>query len=82
MPLAIDFSNNPRYPIDSDPKCGRNIQSMTSDLSWFSVYGLSVKLGWPRQVVEKAHSKGGQLILLEDKFTGRWYLLLFSFYLF
>lgn len=79
MPLAIDFTNNPRYPIDSDPQCGLNMQSMTADLSWFSVYGFSVKFGWPRQVVEKAHSKSGQLTLLEDKFTGRWYLHFYFF---
>ena len=71
----IDLKNNPKFPLDESWDDVGKYRSMTRDLPWFSLYTLKVLLGWPRIVTElKAPTQGSTVALVEDNYTGRWFL--------
>jgi hypothetical protein len=46
-------------------------RNQTEDLSWFNLYGLKVKLGYPRIMKSIAISDTGRYELMEDVITGK-----------
>lgn len=70
----MDFKHNPKYALKDSYMGDGRYQSMTADLPFFSMYGLKVRLGYPRTVKVLSTRPNSLLSLVEDSHTGQWFL--------